>query len=377
MMLVLTKPGQRTDAFTFAPTIASSWCSDSVIVTTANFVAWYTAPRGSERCPAIEAVLTTCPSVSCWSRMGTKVRMPWITPQRLTPSTHCQFSRVCCHERRKSPPTPALLQTTCTAPKASSVFSARASTSAARVTSVRTVSVDAPFALRARSAVRSAPSSTSARATFMPAAAKRSARASPMPLAAPVTTATRPSNSFMRILLALGRATSCAALLETPPRDPARNATAVRSVLLTEARAERGLLVEHDEQVKGQGQTGSVGEDRLAGEEEPLADDHRGSHGSRCAVAFADETSEESNEERKAEKKEAHADPARRRRAEERRCEPPARQPIRHEADDRPGDESDEEDRAEGRPEKGALRPALHGGSDEFSPARPSPVNAV
>ena len=72
--------------------------------------------------PAIEAVFTTCASSPCASSRGTKLRRPWTTPQKLTPSTHCQSAIGTSHE---FPPTktPALLQTRCTAPKASIVAS--------------------------------------------------------------------------------------------------------------------------------------------------------------------------------------------------------------------------------------------------------------
>src|SRR5438093_2123385 len=66
--------------------------------------------------PAIEAVLTMCPSLFRAVIRGTNASMPWITPQRFTPSTHCQSRCVAV----SSPPqtaTPALLQRTCTAPK--------------------------------------------------------------------------------------------------------------------------------------------------------------------------------------------------------------------------------------------------------------------
>jgi hypothetical protein len=75
----------------------------------------YTVPP-PERSPASEAVLTMCPSVS-WSIMiGRNVRTPWMTPIRLTPSTQCQSSRVLVQLGNPLVPTPALLQTTCTAP---------------------------------------------------------------------------------------------------------------------------------------------------------------------------------------------------------------------------------------------------------------------
>src|SRR5213595_781423 len=93
------------------------------------------------------------------------------------------------------------------------------------------------------------------------------------------------------------------------------NAAAVGGVLLAELPAERRLLVEHDEEVEAERQAGSIGQDRLAAEEEPLPDDHRddgdvagiahvaepAAHdqplgrrdGRRIAVTPADETDEE------------------------------------------------------------------------------------
>src|SRR5215470_3741689 len=153
--------------------------------------------NGADRSPAMEAVLTTCPSVSCFSISGTKVRMPCTTPHKLTPNPHSQFCNGWVQDGPKPPPTPALLQTICTAPNVSRVFCARVSTDSAFATSVTTPNTDAPFARISSSARRSAPSSTSASTIFIPAAAKRSAIARPIPLAPPVTTATRSANSFM------------------------------------------------------------------------------------------------------------------------------------------------------------------------------------
>ena len=45
--------------------------------------------------PAIDAVLTMWPSSPPASMRGRKARTPWITPQRLTPITHCQSASVC------------------------------------------------------------------------------------------------------------------------------------------------------------------------------------------------------------------------------------------------------------------------------------------
>src|SRR5580704_7244281 len=82
------------------------------------------------RSPAIDAVLTMCAGVP-WSRMiGTKVCTPCTTPQKLTPTTHRQSSRVW-SLIRLNVETPALLHNTSTRPNRSSVVAASRSTSAA------------------------------------------------------------------------------------------------------------------------------------------------------------------------------------------------------------------------------------------------------
>src|SRR6185436_8604387 len=142
---------------------------------------------GGEISPATEAVFTTCPSPWATSR-GTKARTPWITPQRLTPSAHCQSAVVFSHSGPTGE-TPALLQTTCTSFREA----ANASTSAALETSTRLH--EPQFASRA---VSSRPfSSTSARARCMPSFANASAMARPRPLAAPVTAAVLPRRLFI------------------------------------------------------------------------------------------------------------------------------------------------------------------------------------
>src|SRR5262245_29153060 len=119
-----------------------------------------------------------------------------MTPHRLTPRSHSQSATVCIQVRPERA-TPALLHTTCTAPKRSSAACASASTSAAFDTSVRTSSACRPVAATSPAASLSAPASTSASTTCIPAAAKRSASARPIPLPAPVTTAILSVKSFM------------------------------------------------------------------------------------------------------------------------------------------------------------------------------------
>src|SRR5258708_5550202 len=111
--------------------------------------------------------------------------MPWMTPQRLTPSTHSHWACVSV-AIGPPPPTPALLHTTCTAPKRSTLLTASSSTDSAEDTSVGTVRVSTPEAATPSSASLRAPSSMSAMTTFIPSAAKRLDNPSPIPLSAPV-----------------------------------------------------------------------------------------------------------------------------------------------------------------------------------------------
>src|SRR5262245_60416874 len=146
--------------------------------------------------PAIDAVLTMWPSPPCASRRGMKVRIPWMTPQRFTPSTHSHSSTDRSHASPPTP-TPALLQITWTAPKVSTVRRASASTWSARATSVTTATTVPPRPRSVVSTSSRASRCTSASATFMPSSTNRSASARPMPLPAPVTTATRLRSSCM------------------------------------------------------------------------------------------------------------------------------------------------------------------------------------
>src|SRR6185312_13303097 len=120
---------------------------------------------------------------------------------KLTPKVHSQSLRDDSHGRDRRvaavAATPALLQTTWTLPNVENAASASRFTCSSDITSVRTASTRAPFALIADSAIASGSLSMSARTTLMPSSAKRCANARPMPLAAPVTTATRSLNSFI------------------------------------------------------------------------------------------------------------------------------------------------------------------------------------
>ena len=71
----------------------------------------------------MDAVFTTCPGCFWATMRGTKASTPWMTPQRLTPIAHSQSLWV----TASSPPqraTPALLQTTWTAPNSVNARSA-------------------------------------------------------------------------------------------------------------------------------------------------------------------------------------------------------------------------------------------------------------
>ena len=136
------------------------------------------------------------PSSPWRSRIGVKTRTPWMTPQRFTPSAQRQSCSVDSHTT-PSGATPALLQTTCTAPNASSAARASRSTDSPCETSVGCAATRTRRA-RSSSAVRaSAASSTSASTSFSPCAPKAPASARPRPDAAPVITATRPAKVFI------------------------------------------------------------------------------------------------------------------------------------------------------------------------------------
>src|SRR5579884_379532 len=209
-MPVFTKPGHSTETPTpVAPNMRRSLASVSEMVTTACFDALYGPMSGAETNPASEAVFTTWPS-PCSMKRGTKARMPFTTPKRLTPSTHFQSVSVTSHIGPPMP-TPALLCTTCTAPKFDTVWAARASTAPGSDTSVGTPSTDVPPDASSSTATFSPGSSMSASTSRMPSAAARRATARPIPLAPPVTTATLSRSSCTTPAPLVSSWPSCAA----------------------------------------------------------------------------------------------------------------------------------------------------------------------
>src|SRR5580692_9477954 len=192
--LVRTAPGQSTET----PTWSTPWDlrlkkSVSVSAVTACLETPY-GPSVPANAPKIEDVFTRCP-VSWLSNTGMNARTPFMTPFRFTPRTQSHSPGGHSHSGPCEPPTPALLQTTWTAPNCDSAASRSASTADRSATSVTTGSTEAPNSARVAAALDSAGSSTSAITTCMPSAANRSASPSPIPLAAPVTTATRPGDT--------------------------------------------------------------------------------------------------------------------------------------------------------------------------------------
>jgi hypothetical protein len=87
---------------------------------TAHLVAAYTEACGMGAMgPSGDDVLMTRPSSPASIIRGTKACTPWATPKTLTPKVHRQSLGVVSHTSPPGGPTPALLHSTWTAPKAS------------------------------------------------------------------------------------------------------------------------------------------------------------------------------------------------------------------------------------------------------------------
>ena len=111
------------------PAVCSSRYRPSLRATTPCLLTPYGTAPGSAVRPAIDAVLTMCPS-PCSVMIGRNARTPWITPYRLIPSTQSHSVSGPVHAL-PLPATPALLHSTWAAPKRSSVRRARSSTCSA------------------------------------------------------------------------------------------------------------------------------------------------------------------------------------------------------------------------------------------------------
>ena len=132
--------------------------------------------------------------VAAASMRGTKARTPWITPQRFTPITHCQSASVCSCDGA-APPTPALLQSTWTAPNARGL--ARPAPRRPRPARRRRASPDGrrPAAQRGRRALERVGLDVG-QDDLHALGGEALRQRQPMPLAAPVTTATRSLKGF-------------------------------------------------------------------------------------------------------------------------------------------------------------------------------------
>src|SRR4051812_30249116 len=111
----------------------------SVRPTTPYFDTVYGAAPDTGVIAAELPVFTMWPSLRS-SMSGMKVRTPFTTPMRFTPSVHAQTSVGISHAGGPWWMTPALLHTTCHVPNADLTASASASTLSGRVTSVGTAS---------------------------------------------------------------------------------------------------------------------------------------------------------------------------------------------------------------------------------------------
>src|SRR3954467_12657337 len=157
----------------------------------ACLVEQYGPRRGVDTKLAPEPVFTMCPSPSSIMR-GTKLRRPFITPKRLTPTSQRKSSSEK-SQMRPTGETPALLHSRCTAPKVSKAKSASSCTWSASDTST---GLNAAVSCGSSEAIASARSPfTSATTTRMPSAAHARANEAPIPLPPPVITATLPSSS--------------------------------------------------------------------------------------------------------------------------------------------------------------------------------------
>ena len=129
MMRVRTMPGQRQLTPTEDPASRSSLNMVSATAMAACLLVLYGAAPGNEVSPAIDAVITMWPS-SCALMWGRNAAMPWMMPNRFTPSVQVQSASVSVSMGPFPPATPALRHTTCTFPNVSKARAASACTDA-------------------------------------------------------------------------------------------------------------------------------------------------------------------------------------------------------------------------------------------------------
>ena len=173
----------------------SSSRSVSVRPSTAYLLAAYSPFAGTSRSAAPDTVFTTCPSFPRASMRGTKLRIPFTTPNRLMENTQFQSERLCSQVKPKGEP-PALLQSRWQATSVSYTFEAACSTASPSVTSVTNASAFRPSSATAAALFSARSASMSTIATSIPARAAAMASAAPIPLPPPVTTATLSASSF-------------------------------------------------------------------------------------------------------------------------------------------------------------------------------------
>src|SRR5262249_53019768 len=117
-MRVSTAAGTTAETRIGALVARRSCARHSVAASAANFDTVYGPEYALVHRPAIETVLTMCAGIAAASIRGTKARIAFRMPQRLTPSVH---SKSDCGRSHMKPPanTPALLHSTSVAPKIS------------------------------------------------------------------------------------------------------------------------------------------------------------------------------------------------------------------------------------------------------------------
>ena len=161
--------------------------------------------------PAIDAVLTTCPS-PCAIMRGTKARIPWTTLQQVHAEDPPPFGRRQLPAVPRRAPRPRCCRGRAP-PRTSRTCALRQRLDLLALGDVgpHRNRLDARRERSPRAPRRAGLSSTSARTSLIPSRAKRSAIARPMPLAAPVTTATLPFSSRISRLHALYTRCRCSA----------------------------------------------------------------------------------------------------------------------------------------------------------------------